>query len=76
MTWALGNGSKVYFWLDTWTSLNKPLIELTMGTLTEEERNLKVKDYVSHGGWNWNEFANHLPSSALLYIASIKPQTP
>ena len=72
--WALRNGSKVSFWLDAWKGVHKPLIELETGSIEENERNLKVKDYVVNGGWNWNAFANKLPSSALLHIASIKPQ--
>ena len=35
-----------------------------------------MKDYVINGGWNWNAFANKLPSNALLHIASIKPPDP
>ena len=74
--WALGNGSKVSFWLDTWTGMLKPLIELVTESVDEEERNLKVKDYVANGGWNWTTFAYKLPSSALPHKALIKPPDP
>ena len=72
--WALGNGTKVRFWLDPWASIGSSLISMATSFIPNEERFRTVSEYVSaQGQWRWECFAQWLPCSIIIKIASIKP---
>ena len=74
MAWALGNGTKVRFWLDHWAGMGSNLITVATSHIPDEEIFKLVSDYISEQGqWRWDCFVHWLPSSMIMNIASIKP---
>lgn len=58
--WTLGRESNLSFWHDKWSNL-EPLRNSVQGPLLLEEINLKVKEDVKVGGWNWSKVSLDLP---------------
>ena len=70
-TWALGNGTKVRFWLDPWVGMGSSLISMATLFIPYEKRFRSVSEYVSaQGQWRWECVAQWLPSSVIMKIMS------
>lgn len=71
ISWRLGNGCTVKFWVDKW--LDKvPLKDAAAADIPQELLSKSVSDYWLEGaGWNCSGFAHYLPTSILLRIATV-----
>ena len=52
--WTIGRESNLSLWNDSWTKMG-PLRQAIQGPLTREAMDLRVRDVVSVGGWDWTK---------------------
>ena len=73
--WIPGYESSLSFWHDSWSNLGI-LRNIIQGPLTAESSNLRIKDVVDLGGWNWErlhielpeEVKKELPATPISYV--------
>lgn len=71
VSWFVGDGQKVWFWIEIWVG-DKPLLELATDQIYNQEIELTVHNFATESGnWIWETFANKLPNNVLMWIAGI-----
>ena len=74
LTWVIGNGKSVRFWLDSWVENERPLIKKATAAVSDVHFLRKVAEYVDEDGqWLWQDFVHVLPANTCLKIAAINP---
>lgn len=69
--WEVRSGRAVAFWRDIWLE-RKPLSQILLSPVDEEEMETRVYRYWDHGSWwRWDAFAHHLPATTLVKLASM-----
>ncbi|XP_050221779.1 uncharacterized protein LOC126671972 [Mercurialis annua] len=72
--WALGDGSKIRFWMDPWLGDKLSLYQVAIGHVPEAGMDLKVNAFVDNNGdWWWEKFSNRLPNTWIIKTASFIP---
>lgn len=67
---AIGNGKSTCFWDHKW-AMEPPLRHVCTSEIPAHLEEAKVEDMWEEGqGWKWSEFADYLPATALMRIAS------
>lgn len=74
--WKPGDGSGTKFWTDYWLGDHGPLHLVSYAEISEQDRAKPVSDYLSESGWNWNLFAELLPSYICQAIRSTNIHPP
>lgn len=75
--WTIGDGSKVLFWKDCWTTSNTPLLNYVTIPLTSLDLKLTTDKLTSIAGqWDWNKISNILPEQKIQEIIPILPPNP
>ena len=68
--WTIGRESNLSLWNDNWTKLG-PLRQIIQGPMTSEAMELRMKDVVSVGGWDWSKIPFVLPDLIKLELQAV-----
>ncbi|KAG7559018.1 Reverse transcriptase zinc-binding domain [Arabidopsis thaliana x Arabidopsis arenosa] len=71
LSWVIGDGSTLKFWVDKWVS-NRPLLESVSGEMPANYESLTAKDLWRHGsGWMLEKIVPHVSQNVRLELATI-----
>ncbi|KAK7244655.1 hypothetical protein RIF29_39480 [Crotalaria pallida] len=72
ITWSVGDGHNIRFWLDDFIAPLGPLCRHTRDPISHEILNFTVASYVSNGSWNWSLVNPYITKETSLYLASTR----
>ena len=65
--WTIGRDSNLSLWNDNWTKMGS-LRQAIQGPLTPEAMDLRVRDVVFVGGWDWTKIPFVFPDPTKLEL--------
>lgn len=68
--WIVGNGQDIYFWMSDWSRLG-PFIQWATVSITHNQLNVKVSQFVNENGWDMTKVKDLLPMDIILKILAI-----
>ncbi|EEF37630.1 conserved hypothetical protein [Ricinus communis] len=74
LSWSIGNGGKVRFWLDNWCNIEQPLVIFTNNRVPPEMLEDRLSKFLdANGQSHWERISLFLPHSIVLHITSMLP---
>lgn len=74
LSWRVGNGQQIRFWIDEWVPSQGKLIDLAMHQVDEGMKKARVAEFINqHGMWDMDKLRFWLPSDVCDRIRAIIP---